>query len=200
MAMLTDGIKKVAVSTILENMFQYFDEDLIAENRRYWQLERGLKLRAALLVFAYYGLAQRSDADKSSALIILPDVGLAQPSEADKSLPMWVPTRHFIKLVETSRVTTLVKPLHLPASIDLSRRERERYYDYSLDFERSLDEGVPKYCARMRALLRVSELGWMEHKRRDDGRLCWNLTQSGIESLEDGTMDKLLSGERYGKN
>jgi hypothetical protein len=44
MAMLTDGIKKVAVSTILENMFQYFDEDLIAENRRYWQLERGLKL------------------------------------------------------------------------------------------------------------------------------------------------------------
>jgi hypothetical protein len=200
MAMLTDGIKKVAVSTILENMFQYFDENLIAENRRYWQLERGLKLRAALLVFAYYGLAQRSDADKSSALIILPDVGLAQPSEADKSLPMWVPTRHFIKLVETSRVTTLVKPLHLPASIDLSRRERGRYYDYSLDFERSLDEGVPTYCARMRALLRVSELGWMEHKRRDDGRLCWNLTQSGIESLEDGTMDKLLSGERYGKN
>jgi hypothetical protein len=200
MAMLTYGIKKVAVSTILENMFQYFDEDLIAENRRYWQLERGLKLRAALLVFAYYGLAQRSDADKSSALIILPDVGLAQPSEADKSLPMWVPTRHFIKLVETSRVTTLVKPLHLPASIDLSRRECGEYYDYSLDFERSLDEGVPKYCARMRALLRVSELGWMEHKRRDDGRLCWNLTQSGIESLEDGTMDKLLSGERYGKN
>jgi hypothetical protein len=200
MAMLTDGIKKVAVSTIVEHMFQYFDEDLIAENGRYWQLERGLKLRAALLVFFYCGLAQRSDTDKSSALIILPKVGLARPSEADKSLPMWVPTRHFIKLVETSRVTTLVKPLHLPASIDLSRRERGRYYDYSLDFERSLDEGVPKYCARMRALLRVSELGWMEHKRRDDGRLCWNLTQSGIESLEDGTMDKLLSGERYGKN
>jgi hypothetical protein len=177
-----------------------FSEDLIAENRRYWQLERGLKLRAALLVFFYYGLAQRSDADKSSALIILPDVGLAQPSEADKSLPMWVPTRHFIKLVETSRLTTLVKPLHLPASIDISRRESGKYYCYSLDFERSLDEGVPKYCARMRALLRVSELVWMEHKRRDDGRLCWNLTQSGIESLEDGTMDKLLSGERYGKN
>jgi hypothetical protein len=46
----------------------------------------------------------------------------------------------------------------------------------------------------------VSELGWMEHERRDDGRLCWNLTQSGIESLEDGTMNKLFSGERYGKN
>jgi hypothetical protein len=200
MAMLTDGIKKVAVSTIVEHMFQYFDEDLILENGQYWHLERGLKLRAALLVFFHYGLVQRSDADKSSALIILPDVGLAQPSEADKSLPMWVPTRCFIKIVEARRLTTLVKPLHLPASIDLSRRERGRYYDYSLDFERSLDEGVPKYCARMRALLRVSELGWMEHKRRDDGRLCWNLTQSGIESLEDGTMDKLLSGERYGKN
>ena len=198
--MLTDGIKKVAVSTIVENMFQYFDEDLIAENGRYWELERGLKLRAALLVFFHYGLAQRSDADKSSALIILPDRRLAQPSEADKSLPMWIPTRHFIKLVETSRLTTLVKPVYLPASIDISRRESGKYYDYSLDFERSLDEGVPKYCARMRALLRVSELGWVEHKRRDDGRLCWNLTQSGIESSEDGTMAKLLSGERYGKN
>jgi hypothetical protein len=195
MAMLTDGMNKVAVSTIVEHMFQYFDEDLIAENGRYWQLERGLKLRAALLVFFYCGLAQRSDTDKSSALIILPEVGLARPSEADKSLPMWIP-----KLVETSRLTTLVKPLHLPASIDISRKESEKYNDYALDVERSLDEGVPKYCARMRVLLRVSELGWMEHKRRDDGRLCWNLTQSGIESLEDGTMDKLLSGERYGKN
>lgn len=167
--MLTDGIEKLAVSTILEHMFQYFDEDLIAENRRYCQLERGLKLRAALLVFFYYGLAQRSDAD-TSALIILPDVRLAQLSEADKSLPMWIPTRHFIKLVETSRLTTLVKPVHLPTSIDLSRREVEKYYDYSLDFERSLDEGVPKYCARMRVLLRLSELGWMEHsvKMTDD--------------------------------
>ena len=198
--MRTNGINEVAVSTIVENMFQYFDEDLMAENRRYWELERGLKLRAALLVFFHYGLAQRSDADKSSALIILPDRRLAQPSEADKSLPMWIPTRHFIKLVETSRLTTLVKPVYLPASIDISRRESGKYYDYSLDFERSLDEGVPKYCARMRALLRVSELGWVEHKRRDDGRLCWNLTQSGIESSEDGTMAKLLSGERYGKN
>jgi hypothetical protein len=198
--MLTDGINKVAVSTILEHMFQYFDEDLILENGQYSQLERGLKLRAALLVFFHYGLAERSDADKSSALIIVPEVGLAQPSQADKSLPMWIPTRHLIKLIETSRLTTLVKPVHLPTSIDLARREAEKYYDYSLDFERSLDEGVPKSCARMRVLLRLSELGWMEHERKDDGRLCWDLTQSGIENLEDGTMDKLFTGERYGQN
>ena len=124
--MRTDGINEVAVSTIVENMFQYFDEDLIAENGRYWQLERGLKLRAALLVFFHYGLAQRSDADKSSALIILPDMRLAQPSEADKSLPMWVPTRHFIKLVETSRLTTLVKPVYLPASTDITQKESRK--------------------------------------------------------------------------
>ena len=116
--MLTDGINKVAVSTIVENMFQYFDEDFIAENKRYWQLERGLKLRAALLVFFYYGLAQRSDADKSSALIILPEVGLAQLSEANKSLPMWVPTRHFIKLLETSRLTTLEPISKFPIAVD----------------------------------------------------------------------------------
>ena len=58
--MRTDGINEVAVSTIVENMFQYFDEDLIAENGRYWQLERGLKLRAALLVFFHYGLVTTS--------------------------------------------------------------------------------------------------------------------------------------------
>jgi hypothetical protein len=50
--MLTDGINKVAVSTIVEHMFQYFDEDLILENGQYSQLERGLKLRAALLIFS----------------------------------------------------------------------------------------------------------------------------------------------------
>ena len=32
--MRTDGINEVAVSTIVDNMFQYFDEDLIAENGR----------------------------------------------------------------------------------------------------------------------------------------------------------------------
>ena len=69
--MRTDGINEFAVSTIVENMFQYFDEELIAENGRYWELERGLKLRAALLSFADIGLAQPPEADKSSALIIL---------------------------------------------------------------------------------------------------------------------------------
>ena len=197
--MRTNGINEFAVSTIVENMFQYFDEDLIAENRRYWDLERGLKLRAALLSFADIGLAQPSEANKSSALIIFGDAGLAQPSEADKSLPMWVPTRHFRKAVGTSRLTTLVKPLHLPVRIDISRREGEKYYDYAADFERSLED-VPKYLALMRAWLRLSELGWVKHERRDDGRLCWNMTKSGIENLEDGTMAKLLSGERYGKN
>jgi len=199
MTMLTGGMNKVAVSTILEHMFQYFDEDLILENGQYSQLERKLKLRAALLVFFHYGLAERSDADKSSALIIVPEVGLAQPSEADKSLPMWVPTRHFMKIVEARRLTTLVKPLHLPASIDLARMQRGKYYNYAVDFERSI-ENVHKYLPRMWVMLRTSELGWVEHERRDDGRLRWKATQSGIKNLEDGTMEKLFADERYGKN
>jgi hypothetical protein len=197
--MRTNGINEFAVSTIVENMFQYFDEDLVAENGRYWELERGLKLRAALLIFADIGLAQPSEADKSSASIIFADAGLAKPSEADKSLPMLVPTRHFMKAVGTIRLTTLVKPLHLPVCIDISRREGGKYYDYAVDFERSLED-IPKYLARMWALLRLSELGWMRHVRRDDGRLCWNITKSGIENLENGTMAELLSGERNGKN
>ena len=44
-------LTKLPFSTIVENMFQYFDEDLIAENGRCSELQRGLKLRAALLVF-----------------------------------------------------------------------------------------------------------------------------------------------------
>ena len=78
-------------------------------------------------------------------------------------------------------------------------KEGEKYYDYAVDFERSLED-VPKYLALMRAWLRLSELGWVKHERKDDGRLCWNMTKSGIENLEDGTMAELLSGERYGKN
>ena len=196
--MLTEGSDEVAVSTIVENLFQYFDDDLIAENGQYSQLERGLKLRAALLVFADIGLAQPSGAEKS--LIILADVGLAQPSEADKSLPMWVPTRHFWKAVGMSRLTTAVKPLHLPACIDISRREADKFYDYAVDLERSLDDETPEYLVRMKIWLRMSELGWAEHGRGNDERLYWKLTKSGIENRENGTMVKLLLGERYGKN
>ena len=47
--MRTDGINEVAVSTIVENMFQYFDEDLIAENGRYRQLEKRTKTPSRLI-------------------------------------------------------------------------------------------------------------------------------------------------------
>jgi hypothetical protein len=57
-----------------------------------------------------------------------------------------------------------------------------------------------RHLVALRGLLRVSELGWVEHRRNDEGRLCWNITQSGIENVENGEMEKLLSGERYGKN
>ncbi len=201
--MRTDGINEVVVSTIIEHLFQYFDEDLIAKNRRYRQLEREIKLRSALFVFDEMGLSQFSDADKSSALIIVPDVGLAQPSEADKSLPMLVPTRHFLKLLETSRLTTLVKPLNLPVCIYIPRSEAKKHDDYTVDFRRSFEsvDDVVKYLARMRGWLYLSELGWAEHRRGDDGRLCWDLTKLGIENQENGTFERLaFSGKPYGRN
>ena len=152
--MLTEGCDEIAVSTIVEHLFQYLDEDLIAKNRRYQQLERGLRLRSALFVFD--------------------EAGLAQSSEVDKSLPMLVPTKDFMEALGTSHLTTLVKPLHLPVWIDISRSEADKYYDYAVDLRRSLED-VPRCLARMRALLGVSELGWAEQKRGDDGRLCWNI-------------------------
>jgi hypothetical protein len=113
---------------------------------------------------------------------------------------MWVPTKELMDVLGTSRLTTLVKPLHLPVCIDLSRSECRKYYAYAVDLGRSLKD-LPEYLALMRPALGVWELGWAEHMREADGLLRWDITKSGIKNIKNGTIAKLaLSNKPYGQN
>ena len=89
-----------SVSTIVEDMFQYFDDGLVAKKRKYRRLETGWKLRSALIVFQQQGLACLED--------------------AHKPLPMWVPTRDLLDALGTNRLSTTVEPLTVPGNIDAS--------------------------------------------------------------------------------
>jgi hypothetical protein len=68
-----------------------------------------------------------------------------------------------------------------------------------VDLEGRLNE-IFIHFVRMRAFLRMSELGWAEHGRGYDGRLCWTLTKSGLENEKNGTMKELLFADLRGKN
>ena len=72
--------RDVFISTILEDMFQYIDQELCAKNRKYRSLHALWKLKSALIVFRHFGLAEFQE-----------DV---QPS------PMMVPSREVMQLLE----------------------------------------------------------------------------------------------------
>jgi hypothetical protein len=124
-----------------------------------------------------------------------------QPSELEKISPTVVPTSHLSKVLGTSRLTTLVKPLCVPVQLDGSLSDHEKYYDYAVDLDRSLDslDDMLKHFIRMKAFLRFSELGWAEHGRSDDGRLCWDLTESGRENEKNGMLEEFFLADLGGK-
>ena len=168
------------ISTILEDMFQYLDDGVVDKKRQYQRLETGRRLRAALIVFINEGLARLDETHSPS--------------------PMWVPTKELLDVLGTSRLTTPVDPLVLPAVINDTRREAKEYYSYAKDLTLALEE-LPGYVAQLRPALGVSELGWAEHIRADDGRLSWSITNLGIENIENGNVARLaLSDEPIGRN
>jgi hypothetical protein len=170
---------KYVVSTIIEDMFRYFDDEISDRKRHYRRLEQTLRLRTALAVFSEKGLAQF--------------VGSYRP------LPMWVPTKHLMDLLETSRLTTGVKPLTL-SSKDAAPNDSEKHSDYARDFAKGLNH-LADYIALMRPALGVAELGWAQHMREEDGRLVWSITTSGIDSIENGVVAELgLSDKPFGRN
>lgn len=79
-----------AVSTIIEDMFEYFDAELLDKHKRYRKLYGELRLRAALTVFF--------------------EEGLAELAPARKPLPMWVPTKVLMGGLKTSRLTRRQNP------------------------------------------------------------------------------------------
>ena len=169
-----------SVSTIVEDMFQYFDDGLVAKKRKYRRLETGWKLRSALIVFQHQGLVCLE--------------------EAQKPLPMWVPTKDLLDALGTNQLSTAVEPLTVPGNIAAALEDARSYYAYAKDLSLSLEE-LPEYVARLRPALGVCELGWAEHMRGADGRLTWSITKSGLENIEDGTVARLaLSDEPFGRN
>lgn len=174
--MQTDGIDKIAVSPILENMFQYLEVDLIRNSRRYRKLEREMRLRVALSVFFNRGLARLAE---------------AQP------LPMWVPTRDLMDALETSRLTTAVEPLLVPSCMDSCGNEVRRFHEYAMDLT-SRFEYLPAYIAQMRRAMGMCELGWAK-LRREDGWLWWKITKLGIENMDNGTFAKLAFSPTWSK-
>ena len=159
-------IDEFSLSTILEDMFQYFDDELIRKRTRYRNLERQKRLRAALMVFVEMGIARLAE---------------AQP------LPMLVPTKDLMDLLETSRLTTLVEPLLVPACMDCDQNKSDRYHEYAMDLTRSLEDDLPRYVVQAKPAMDAWKLGRAEH-RREDGRLRWSITKLGIESTGSGTI------------
>ncbi len=166
--------RDVYISTILEDMFQYFDQELCAINRKYRSLQMLWRLKSALIVFRHLGLAEYQE-----------DV---QPS------PMMVPSRELMRVLKTSRITTSLKPLVLPPIV-VTEQEAKKYFEYSHDLSRCLNK-VADYFKIMRPALFGCELGWVEHVRDQDGTLRWSITSSGIDNVENGTLDLLEQSDK----
>ena len=154
--MPTHRIDQFYFSTILEDMLQYFDDELIRKHGRYRKLEREGRLRAALVVF--FDLARVEE---------------AQP------LPMFVPTKNLMDLLGTSHLTTSVEPLLVSGCIDISQDEAERYRKYAIDLTRSVEDGLPDYVVQARPAMGAWALGRAEH-RREDGRLRWSIERFDV--------------------
>ncbi len=99
--------RDVYVSTISEDLFQYLDQGLCENKPRYRSLDTLLKLRAAVMAFRENGLATYEEN--------------SQPG------PMMVPTKNLLEALQTSLLTTAVKPLAIPP-ITTSIEEASKYF------------------------------------------------------------------------
>jgi hypothetical protein len=167
------------VSTILENLFQYFDEGLCSKKPQYRSLNKLMRLKAALIVFNETGLAQRE--------------------ENGDPPPIMVPTRELMEMLQASLITTSLEPLAIPL-IAMSKQDIKKYFRYSQDLGRRLHE-LADCLEILRPALFAIEVGWVEHVRDEDGTLRWSITTAGAENIENGTVARLaLSDEPFGRN
>lgn len=169
-----DNEQDVYISTILEDMFQYFDQELCANNRKYRSLQTLWRLKSALMVFRHLGMAEYEEN--------------VQPS------PMMVPSKELMQVLRTSRTTTSLKPVVLPPIVVPEEKAR-KYFEYAQDLGRSLND-VAAYFEILRPALFGYELGWVEHVRDQDGTLRWSMTGLGVEKIEDGTVDTLAQSDK----
>ncbi len=146
--------KDVYVSTILEDLFQYLDQGLCENKPQYRSLDKLLRLRAAVIAFRENGLAKYEEN--------------SQPG------PMMVPTNKLLQALQTSLLTTAVKPLAIPP-IAKSIEEASKYFPYYQDLIGSLHE-LTDWLEILRPALFGCKIGMVKHVRDKNGILRLSLT------------------------
>jgi hypothetical protein len=142
-----------AVSTILEEMFQFFDGS-VRSRASYASMERHVRLRLALLVFGDLGFARL---------------------DITKPKPMLVPTAKLLKLLEVGSVTTDVEPLVLrPIQKCISQPEASRQTQYPQALKSAMAKKMAAFLRLVGATLQMWEMGWLRHSRASNGNLVWS--------------------------
>jgi hypothetical protein len=140
------------VSTILEEMFQFFDAS--ARCRRYRTIEKHIRLRLALLVFS--------------------DSGYARLDTIMNPMPTVVPTAKLLKLLElTSQTTDLESPKLLPVQDRISQPEASDQLRYIRTFKSVMANDIDKFLGVPTAMLNMWERGLLRHGRSSNGDLVW---------------------------
>lgn len=167
-----------AVSTIIEDMFEYFDDELLDEHKRYKKLYGELRTPSCTDRFLRRGSCRISSGSQAAA-----NVG---PDESTNGR------------IEDLSAHPPAEPLQLPGPIErAAQSEAREYFGYAANLQRIL-KGLPGSIGVMRPALGVLECGWVEHKRDYDGQLRWWPTERGRESIKNGTVATLASLEEPG--
>jgi hypothetical protein len=153
-----------SISTILEEMFQFFDASVGCG--RYTTIEKQTRLRLALLAFG--------------------EAGYAQLGMTIKAMPMVVPTAKLLNLLELTSLTTDLEPLTLlPVRRCIPQPEARRHFQYTRAFKSAMAKEMDKFLNIPTATLNMWERGLLRHSRKPNGDLVW----SNIENSGKGRQD-----------
>ena len=140
-----------SVSTIVEEMFQFFDESVRCAN--YKTIDRSVRLRLALRVLGDAGYAR---------------LDIMRPK------PTVVPTEKLLQLLEVKKLTTDEEPLSLlPAGACVSQQDAARQLQYARAFKSAVAKEMANFLHISAAMLPMGEIGMLRHSRAPGGDLRW---------------------------
>jgi hypothetical protein len=154
-----------SVSTILEEMFQFFD-GRVRCHTKYKAIEKHDRLRLALMVFG--------------------DSDYARLDVTRKPTPLVVPTPKLLDLLELSRLTTNLQPLVLPpVGRRISQPEARRCAQYTRAFQSAMATRMADFLETPAAMLQMEEMGALLQGRGSNGDLVWSALKEGEGILRD---------------
>ncbi len=147
------------VSTVLEEMFQFFDSPL-RRHPLYKAIKKKIRLRLALMVFG--------------------DSGYARLDETVRPTPMMVPTANLLELLQVTKPTTNLQPLVLPpVGQSISQQKANLHRRYTLAFEQVMANRMAEFLRRPAAMLQMEEMGHILQSRAPNGDLVWSRSKKG---------------------